>query len=290
MTRSGETILVTGGTGKTGRRVAARLASAGHRVRTASRHPAPGPGLEAARFDWADTATHGPALDGVRRLYLAAPDAGPDSAARLLPFLELARGAGVDRVVLLGSSAIAEADGGFGEVYRAVRERFPQWAVLRPSWFMQNFTDDHPHAAGVRASGEIVTATGDGRVAFVDADDIAEVGVRALTDERPHNTAHLITGPEALSYAEVAAVLSRVTGRPVRHRPVSREAMRGRLVAEGLPVGVAEQLAGLDEAIAAGAEDRTSPVVERVTGHAPRSFEDFTKAHGADLIRPRASH
>jgi len=277
-------VLVTGGTGTTGRRVADRLLAAGRRVRVASRHPHPGhphlvAGHEAARFDWTDPATHAPALDGVRRIYLVPPVGASDPAASMLPFLDQARRAGAERVVLLGSSAIAETDGGLGEVYRAIRERFPQWAVLRPSWFMQNFTGDHVHAQSVREHGEIVTATGDGRVAFIDADDIADVAARALTDERPHNAAHLITGPEALSYADVAATLTRVTGRTVRHRAVSREAMRDRLAGSGVPEQFADLLAGMDEAIAGGAEDRTSDVVERVTGHAPRSFTDLAAAH-----------
>ncbi|MGA4845022.1 NmrA family NAD(P)-binding protein [Streptomyces sp. G5(2025)] len=199
----------------------------------------------------------------------------------MLPFLDRARRAGADRVVLLSSSAIVETDGGLGEVHRAVPAWFPQWTVLRPSWFMQNFTGDHPHARGMRERGEIVTATGDGKVAFVDAEDIAAVGARALTDERPHNTAHLITGPEALSYEQVAATLSRVTGTAVRHRAVSRATMRDRLAADGIPERFADLLAGMDEAIAGGAEDRTSPAVEQVTGRAPRSFADFAAAHAA---------
>ncbi|MEU7576526.1 NmrA family NAD(P)-binding protein [Streptomyces sp. NPDC041068] len=287
MSESGR-VLVTGGTGNTGRRVAALLAAAGHPVRAVSRRPEGGPagvaGFETGRFDWDDTATHAPVLEGVGRLYLVPPTAAPDPAAHLIPFLDRARRAGVERVVLLASSAIAETDGGLGEVYGAIRERFAQWAVLQPSWFMQNFTGDHPHAHGVRAYDEIVTAAGDGRIAFVDADDIAEVGARALTDEHPHNTAHLITGPRALSYADVAEVISRVAGRPVRHRAVSGATMRDRLASTGMPVRFAELLAGMDEAIAAGAEDRTSPAVERVTGRAPRSFADFAAAH-ADAWR-----
>ncbi|MFF3641625.1 NAD(P)H-binding protein [Streptomyces sp. NPDC002564] len=282
------TILVTGGTGTTGRRVAARLAARGHRVRVASRRPGgDAPHGAAVRFDWADTATHAPALDGVSGVYLVPAVADPDPAAHVLPFLDRARRAGVERVVLLGASAVTEADGGLGEAYRALRERFPAWAVLRPSWFMQNFTGRHPHAESIRASGEIVSATGDGRIAFVDADDIAEVGVRALTDGRAHNAAHLVTGPQALSYADAAALLSGATGRPVRHRAVSRTVLRDRLTATGMPVEYAEMLAGMDEAIAAGAEDRTSPAVERVTGRAPRSFAEFVAAHAGDR-RPGA--
>lgn len=91
-------------------------------------------------------------------------------------------------------------------------------AAGQPSWFMQNFTADHPVAHGIRATGEIVTATGDGRVGFIDAEDIAAVAARALLDDRPH-TEHLITGPEALGYADVARIVTEVLGRPVRLSP-----------------------------------------------------------------------
>ena len=84
-----------------------------------------------------------------------------------------------------------------------VRSTMPEWTVLRPSWFMQNFTGDHLVAQGVR-DGEIVTATGDGRVAFVDAADIAAVAGRALIDDEPHNAEYILTGPDALSYEDAA--------------------------------------------------------------------------------------
>lgn len=278
-----ETVLVTGGTGNTGRRIVTGLAAAGFPVRAAARRHAPvsAEGVEGVRFDWEDASTHGAALDGVRRVYLVAPMTAPDPAAPMLPFLRQARRAGVRRVVLLSSSAIAETDGGLGEVHRAVREQFPEWAVLQPSWFMQNFTGDHLHAGSIRDHDEIVTAADDGRIGFVDVQDIAEVGVRALADERPHNTAHLITGPEALSYADAAAVVSAVAGRPIHHRGVSYEAMRDRLAATGMPEGFAAVLAGMDRSIAKGSEDRVSPVVEEVTGQSPRSFADFAAAHAS---------
>ncbi|MFF3457983.1 NmrA family NAD(P)-binding protein [Streptomyces sp. NPDC002730] len=199
----------------------------------------------------------------------------------MLPFLRQARRAGVRRVVLLSSSAISETDDGLGEVHRAVREQFPEWAVRQPSWFMQNFTGDHLHARNIRDHDEIVTATADGRIGFVDVHDIAQVGVRALADERPHNTAHLITGPETLSYADVAAVVAAVAGRPIHHRGVSYEAMRDRLVGTGTPEGFAELPAGMDRSIAKGTEDRVSPAAEEVTGQPPCSFADFAAAHAS---------
>ncbi|MFF1712319.1 NAD(P)H-binding protein [Streptomyces sp. NPDC058268] len=272
--------LITGGTGTTGRRVAAALDSQGLSVRTGSRTPAPGTGQ--VRFDWADPATHGPALTGADGVYLVPPIGDAAPARLMVPFLERALEAGVRRFVLLSSSAIAEGDPGAGEVHRALRQLAPEWAVLRPSWFMQNFvTPGHPHVESIRTADEIVTATGRGRVAFVDADDIAAVAVRALTDERPHNAAHLITGPQALGYSDVAAAVSKVSGRDIRHRSVPVAEFRERLLATGMPEAFAEVLAAMDEAIAHGSEDRVGPAVERITGRAARSFTDFAAENAA---------
>jgi uncharacterized protein YbjT (DUF2867 family) len=264
-------VLVIGATGTTGGRTAARLRAAGHRVRAASRRATPLPGTDPVRFDWYDDTTHGDALDGTDRVYLVPPVGDPDPAAVMLPFLRRARAAGVRRAVLLSSSAVPEGGPAVGEVHRALPEMFEEWAVLRPSWFMQNFTGDHAHARSIREHGEILTAAGDGRVGFVDADDIAAVAAHALTDERSPGTGLVLTGPEALSYDDVAALVTEVTGRPVVHRHLGYEGMRDRL-AELLPAEFAALLAGMDRAIAEGAEDRTTDTVRRITGRPPNSL------------------
>jgi uncharacterized protein YbjT (DUF2867 family) len=146
--------------------------------------------------------------------------------------------------------------------------------ATRPSWFMQNFLGDHPHARAARTDGEIVTATGDGRVAFVDAGDIAAVTAHALADEEPHVGEYVLTGPEALSYADAAAVLTEATGRAVRHRAVGVAELTERFVAAGYPPDFSALLAGLDADIARGAEDRTTSAVQDVTGRPPRSFRE----------------
>lgn len=262
-------VLVIGATGTTGSRVATGLAAQGVRVRRATRTPrAPGQ----IRFDWSDPATHRPALTGAGAVYLIAPTGVADPASLVESLLHEAVESGVRRIVLLSSSAVTAETPGFGALPLLVRTMSPEWTVLRPSWFMNNFTGDHPVAQGVRA-GEIVTATGSGRVGFVDAEDIAAVAVRALTDERPHNTDHLITGPEALSYAEAAAIIADVTGKPVTHRAVGAPELINRL--SSLPREYAAVLAAMDVAIAAGAEDRVTDTVTRVTGRPPQDFRTF---------------
>ncbi|MGW3209745.1 NmrA family NAD(P)-binding protein [Streptomyces sp. NPDC001135] len=271
-----DTVLVIGATGTTGSRTTAQLIAAGHRVKAASRRGTPLAGAEPVRFDWYDPTTFAAALSGADRVYLIPPLGDPDPAARMLPFLYQARAAGVRRAVLLGSSAIPEGGPAVGSVHQALPGLFDQWAVLRPSWFMQNFTGTHTHADSIRAHGVIRTAAGNGRVGFVDADDIAAVAVRVLTDERAPNAGLVLTGPETLSHDDIADVLTRVSGRSVVHRHLTYEQMRDRLAAE-MPVEFAAMLAGMDRTIAEGAEDRTTDTVQRLTGRPPHSFQSVAE-------------
>ena len=281
-------VLVIGGTGTTGSRVVAGLRAEGASVLVGTRSPRE-PGH--VRFDWHDPTTHTTA--GVDAVYLVAPIGVAEPGELVRGFLEAAD---VRRAVLLSSSAVPDSASGMGALAPIVRESVPEWAVLRPSWFMQNFVGDHPVADGIRERGEIVTATGDGRVAFVDAADIAAVAVRALLDPSPHNTDHTVTGPEALTYADAAAIISEATGNPVRHVRISTSAMADRFTATGMPADFAAMLAGLDEDISRGTQERTTNAVEEITGHPARSFAEFIKAHlqnrslRACDIRSRSCH
>jgi len=270
MTTTGTT-LVIGATGTTGSRTAARLSASGHRVKAASRRAVHVPGAEPVAFDWYEPATHAAALDGADRVYLIPPVGDADPAAVMLPFLRQAHAAGVHRAVLLSSSAIPEGGPAAGTVHQALPDQFEQWAVLRPSWFMQNFTGTHAHAVSIREEGAIWTATRSGRVGFVDVEDIAAVAVHALTDEHAPDTDLVLTGPEALSYDDIATTITQVTGRPVNHHRLSYEQMRDRLAAQ-VPLEFAAMLAGMDCAIAEGAEDRVTDTVQRLTGRPARSF------------------
>lgn len=271
MTTTGTT-LVIGATGTTGSRTAAQLTAAGHRVKAASRQATPVAGAEPVPFDWYDRATHAAALDGVDRVYLIPPLGDSDPAATMLPFLQQARTTGVCRAVLLSSSAIPQGGPAVGMVHQVLPDLFEQWAVLRPSWFMQNFTGTHAHARSIRDEGTIWTATEGGRVGFIDAEDIAAVAARALTDEQAPNTDLILTGPEALSHDDIAAIITEVSGRTVVDRRLPYEQMRDRLTTQ-VPVEFAAMLAGMDRAIAEGAEDRVTGTVQRLTGRPPRTFQ-----------------
>ncbi|MBB2989155.1 uncharacterized protein YbjT (DUF2867 family) [Mycolicibacterium iranicum] len=271
-------ILVTGATGNTGQAVSRLLTAQGAHVREASRRPAPG----GVVFDWYDPDTYDPALAGVERMYLVAPVGEAEPAPIVEPFLTRGLRLGLRRVVLLSSSATEPADRGLGALYRLVTEIAPEWAVLRPSWFMQNFLGDHPVAAGLRA-GVVTTATGDGRVAFVDAENIAAVAAHCLLQDRPPNAAHVITGPQALSYAEVCALAGELTGRRIRHQAVGAAERAEQIAASGVPADFAAVLAGMDEAISHGSEDRVTDTVPRLTGRPARSVAEFLARHRSML-------
>ncbi|WP_411813692.1 NmrA family NAD(P)-binding protein [Bacillus stercoris] len=272
-------ILITGGTGTVGSRIASRLIKLGYRVRIASRKKGELANAEYVYFDWMDASSYTPALEQVKDIYLVAPVGVLDPAPYVLPFLKEAKRLGVKRVVMQSASVISENGPVFGALHQAVRE-FPEWTVLRPSYFMQNFINVQ-HQMSIQNEGRIVTASGEGKLGFIDADDIAETAVRALTDAVPHQTHHILTGPEALSYAKAAEIIGAAAGRRVKHVSISRSELQNRMAAAGLPADYASFMAGLDEAISHGAEHRVTDTVKRVTGKEPRSLSEFAAAHAA---------
>ena len=277
---SGSGVLVTGATGTTGTYICEYLADAGARVVAASRGGAGPHGSQGVRFDWHDPATFDVALVDVDRMYVIAPSDEADPLVVMRPFLTRARAGGVGRAVLQSSSILAAGDPGLGRVHAAIAEMFPDWAVLRPSWFMQNFSGDHPHGRAIRERGVITTATGKGRVGFIDVRDIARVAARVLVDDVAVNGDAILTGPEALSYDDVAAILSRTFGRAVTHVDAGEDRMREIYSADGTSDAYAAMLATLDGLIARGAEDRVTDHVLRLSGTAPTSFAEFASEMG----------
>jgi ergot alkaloid biosynthesis protein len=273
-------VLVIGGTGKTGSRIAARLQQRGFPVALGSRTPR---GAGTVHFDWTAPETFEPACAGVRAVYLIAPLGELNPAPVMQSFIEKALRLKVARFVLLSSSMLQEDGPAMGAVHGFLRRNAPEWAVLQPSWFMQNFAEG-AHQASIRNEGRISSATGSGAVAFIHADDIAEVGVRALIDQPAHNRAHLITGPTTVTYDDVAAEITRVCGYTVRHEKISTQELATRWSALGLPADYANMLANMDEAISHGAENRTTTTVKDVTGREPTGFTEFVRANAQAWI------
>lgn len=267
-------ILVTGATGKTGRRLVAHLRQADVDYVAASRLPDDPKGLP---FDWMDPDGHDRALEGVTGVYVIFPSAGRDPAPLVIDFCRKALGRDVRRIVLLSGSLLPEGGPYMGQLHTWLRANAPEWAVLRPSWFMQNFTEDF-YLATIRAEGVIYSGAGHGRVAFIDAEDIAKSALGVLTATLPPNREFILTGPEALNYDTAAAVISEVSGRQVHHIPLDTDAFIAHLIANGFNEGAAQTLGRMDALIAQGAEDRITDDVLAASGAAPSSFDAFARA------------
>ena len=263
------TILVTGATGKVGKRLADRLRTAGLARRSASRHPV---GEAVVAFDWWDRATWGHALNGVSATYLIAPRG--DAAPAMISFVREALAAGVRRFVLQSGSPVPAGAPGTGTVHAWLAENVAEWAVLRPSWFMQNFTEAL-NGQTIRAENAFYTAAGDGRVGFIDAHDIAGAAFGALTAPEPLNADAILTGPRAITYDEAASIIGKALGRPIEHRRVTPAEVARRHIENGVPETTAQMLGFADVAISNGAEDRVTDGVERLSATAPISFEAF---------------
>jgi uncharacterized protein YbjT (DUF2867 family) len=271
MTNSPSNILVLGGTGKTGSRLAVRLAVLGLSVRTAARHGAD------VHFDWDDPTTHPPALQGIDRLYLVAPVMRVDFADQVATFLDLAETAGVRHVTFLSAHGIGEAPPKVAlrtvELDLIGRAAITH-SILRPAWFMQNFSETFLKPV----DGLITVPTADGSEAFIEASDIAAVAAETLARPDTHaGAAYALTGPEAITVSEAAEIIADVTRKPIKHNDVDRDMWIQGVVAAGVPADYGQMLRMLTETIASGNGSRPNDNVEKVTGAPPIRFADFAR-------------
>jgi uncharacterized protein YbjT (DUF2867 family) len=261
-----DTILVLGGTGKTGRRVAARLQARDIPVRLGIRAGQP-------PFDWEDRSTWGPALEGTTKVYVSYyPDlAAPGAVEAVGSFADLAVRRGVPRLVLLAGRGEAEAE----HAEEAVRDSGAELTIVRSTWFMQNFSEDYM-VDGV-LSGEIALPAGDTPEPFVDADDIADVAVAALTDDKHIGELYELTGPRLLTLTDVATDLSVAIGRDIRYVPVSIDEYAAAAAESGVPADVIAMLTYLFAEVLDGRNSHTMDGVQRALGREPRDFRDFAR-------------
>ena len=147
-------------------------------------------------------------------------------------------------------------------------------SILRPAWFMQNFSEGHL----VPVDGFITVPTGDGAEAFIDIQDIAAVAAATLADPDTHAGAqYALTGPDAMSVADAAHVITAITGQPVKHRNIDRQTWIKASIAAGIPADYSDMLALLTDTVASGHGSRPTNDVERVTGASPTSFADYVR-------------
>ena len=288
-------ILVTGATGLVGGAVVRQLAAQGVPVRALVRSPdkgaaLAGPAAETVVGDFGRPETLGPALKGVTRALLISHH---DVRQVELQgnFVEAARRAGPVHVVKL--SGLGTAPGSplqsgrwHAETEAQIRNAALPWTFLHPPYFMQNLLRAAP---AVAARGVLTAAMQEGRIAMVDARDVAAVAVAALTAPGHVGQTYVITGPEALSHAMVAAILSEAVGRRIAYRDIALDAFRAQLVSGGAPSWLVdvrmEFTAVLRENFAATVTD----AVARTTGRPPRTFAAFATEHAARFRSPAST-
>lgn len=266
--------LVLGATGKTGRRVLARLRLLGTPVRAASRS-------SEVRFDWAQPTSWPAALRDVAAVYVVPPSVpGPVHA-----FVAQAEAAGVQRLVLLsGHGADVWGDTTFGLDMRSAEEAVCgsalDWIVLRSANFNQNFDEENFHAPLV--SGELALPAGDVPEPFIDIDDVADAATTVLTEDRHAGRIYELTGPRAITFSEAVELIGRASGRRLTYRRISFEEYAKTLVAQGLSEDDGHNLAEMFVMRERGVIAATTDDLATLLGRAPRTFEDYVVRTAAD--------
>jgi len=250
---------------------------------------------ELAVGDFADPGSVRAAFAGADAVLLSGADdprrVGWETAA-----IDAAVAAGVRRIVKL--SALAAEPGSpvafwdwHGQVERHLRASGAGWVILRSGWYMSNLL---AAASGVAAEGRLYAPAGDARIAMIDPRDVGAAAAAVLSCQchEPHpcheGQTYLLTGPRAITYAEVAAELAAATGSRVEFVDVPGDAARQAMIGDGVPGFVAEQIVAMFAALRPGAGAQVTNAVEALTGRAPRDFAAFARDH-ARLFAPAAT-
>ncbi len=279
-------ILVSGATGNTGSGVASSLLAKGCRVRALVRDEAKAAGLRAqgaqvavADLDRPETLT-GDLLDGVTGVYFLTWN-GPTALQQSRNLLEAIKRSGqAPHIVRLSGYATPNSRiiSELATCEDELKACGLPWTILKPTFFMQNVMMAAPT---VREQGHIYFDWGNGKAGMIDARDVADCAVGALTGQATAiaGQTFVLTGPAAIGFADVAAILSGVTGRTVQYVPVPHQAAIDSMIAMGVPPWIAEGYGELDDGFEHGFADLTTDNVHALSGHEPRGFEQFARDH-----------
>jgi uncharacterized protein YbjT (DUF2867 family) len=261
-----QTILVLGGTGKTGKRVVEQLKATGYEVRVGSRSAIPS-------FDWDNEKSWDPCLNGVTSAYITySPDlAMPGATDAIQAFASLAKRREVKRLVLLSGRGEAEAQA----CEDIVQESGLEWTSVRASWFNQNFSEGA--FIDMVLNGAITLPAGDQVEPFVDVDDIADVAVAALTQDHHNGHIYEVTGPRLMTFADVANDLSRATGREISFIDVPHDGFIAEMENSGAPEDVVWMLDYLFATVLDGRNAHLTDGVQQAPGRPPKDFAVYAE-------------
>jgi uncharacterized protein YbjT (DUF2867 family) len=272
-------ILVTGAAGTVGSEVVKELKARAASFKVGYRNRRP-PGVEGVAIDLDKPETLGPALRNVETVFLLSTAVAPERN-----LVAAAKVAGVKRVVKLSVWGAAEEGFVFARWHRAVEREIEgsglAWTFLRPNGFMQNVVNFM--GATIKSQGAFYHSAADARISHVDARDIGAVAARTLTDAGHEGKAYALSGPESLSYSEIAAILSKSLGREIRYVAISDVDYKQGAMAAGIPEPYADALIDLSRHYRTGQMSQVTRDVTAVSGRDPIHFEQFARDYAAAL-------
>jgi len=278
-----KTVLVTGASGNLGREVVKSLSNKGYRVKAATRDRrkiSPSDGVTVVRFDYTERITFAGALDGVRGLSLVAPPMDPEAPAKLVPFVQKAKEAGVEHAVFVSALGVDQNEQApLRLIERALMDSGLAYTILRPNFFMENFSTGFI-APMIKHQNGISLAAGDGKTSFISTRDIAEVAATAFS-EAHHGKEYNLTGSEALDHSQVAEIIGDVIGKVVTYHALSEEAMLQGARNQGMPEGAVQYMGILYAVVRAGYMAVVTNDVKNVTGQKPVTFGEFARQNVA---------
>lgn len=267
------TVAIIGGLGKTGGRVAKRLKDGGINVRAASRSTTPS-------FDWQDRATWRQALEGASAAYVTfQPDLAVAWAAETISaFAKTAVEAGVGHIVLLSG----RGEDGAVLSEKELKAVGADYTVLRASWFCQNFSEG-AFLDGL-LQGKLALPAGDVLEPFVDAADLADAAVEALTNPRHRNQTYELTGPRSLTFCDAVCEIATASGRAIAYETVPIDAFIAEMAAFGLPRETTDLLHELFTQVLDGRNSHVEDGVRQILGRQPKDFSDYARETAATGI------
>lgn len=279
-------ILVTGAGGTVGSEVVKQLESAGAKFRAAyhSQSKADGAkvrGLDAVLIDYNRPETLDAAFQGIEKLFLLSSS----NTQQELAAIDAAKRAGVKHIVKLSVIGAEEEAFSFAKWHRAAEKAIEAsgitWTFLRPNGFMQNL---HNYMGDtIRSQGAFYSSTGDAKIAHIDVRDLAAVAVKALTEPGHEGKSYTLTGPEAVSYAEVASKLSSATGKTINYVNVGDADVKSALTGSGAPEAYADAFLDLLRWYRSGDAANVTGEVKKLTGREPFTFDQYAQDHAAQF-------
>lgn len=285
------TILVIGATGNIGKELTKLLVEKGQKVRVTIRPTShtkdlKALGVEMVHADLNDSSSLKDAMNGIEKVLFATPFV-PNMVELSRNIIQAAKDAGVKHLVKIsGAGAELEAIT-MAKWHRTIEKEIEQsgiaYTFLRPNSFMQNIVNFSAHT--IREHGAFYAPIGEGKIAMVDARDVAKVALHVLSENGHENKAYYLSGPTAISYHEIADILSSETGRSVKYIDVPAEGARQSMLEAGIPPETVDALLELYHINKLGYAAEVSNTVEEITGHKATSFEAFAKDYKEVFIR-----